>query len=281
MFDYNIFEAFKRPELVTRSVQMLDKAPAMVDFQRRLGDETTLLMAAARWGDTHAAEYLLTRLGADPDLCDVNGLRAVDIAAKFDHDDTVALLRKHASRPAGPAWLDGGADGSGGRAGDDGNGNGGGGGGGGGVWNSGGIVSSEPFFAADAEALAKGGLVSGVEYVWSVNITVTAADVPTPQPAGTCGGRFRTAPSLSVFPGKAKWIGGGGLLTASFTVSSNSTSKPADTADNADTATSINKNAGARATSDGRDSESRSLVSVVAYATGLGACVRACVRACV
>ena len=55
-------------------------------------------------------------------------------------------------------------------------------------------------------------LQPATQYLWNVSVTMLPQGVPTTP----CSGKFETAPSRDVFPGKAQWIGGGGLLTAKF-----------------------------------------------------------------
>jgi hypothetical protein len=78
-------------------------------------------------------------------------------------------------------------------------------------WRSGAIASAEQ--RLDTAELAAGlRLPPGASFGWSVRATVAAGDgAPSTL---VCEGTFETAPDAAVFPGSAKWIGGGGQLHA-------------------------------------------------------------------
>jgi hypothetical protein len=78
-------------------------------------------------------------------------------------------------------------------------------------WHSGSIDSAEQRFDT-AELVPTLWLQPGVFFRWSIKATV-AADDSAPLTL-SCDGTFETAPDASVFPGSAKWIGGGGQLHA-------------------------------------------------------------------
>lgn len=95
LFDKNIFSAFSAADNVTRAVQTLEIDRSMVNFQRRSSDDTSLLMAAARWGDIQAVTFLLTSLNADTSLRDMHGNTAENIAVMFGHHAVAEIIKKH------------------------------------------------------------------------------------------------------------------------------------------------------------------------------------------
>jgi len=71
------------------ALELLLESGAQVDEINRYGE--TALMYASAWGDTRAAQFLLIR-GASPRTPDVEGLTALDWAARNGREDVVAIL---------------------------------------------------------------------------------------------------------------------------------------------------------------------------------------------
>ena len=80
------------------------------------------------------------------------------------------------------------------------------------VWTSGETTSPDPVAIVDMTNPSLN-LSTATRYQWAVAATMLPQNETT-----TCIGSFETAPARSVFPGSAKWIGGGGLLRRSFDI---------------------------------------------------------------
>jgi hypothetical protein len=84
------------------------------------------------------------------------------------------------------------------------------------VWSSGSVTSGDPFLAVPVSAVS-GVLQPGSVYSWRVAATLSPGAATT----AFCSGSFETAPAATVFPGPARWIGGGGLLRAALDIGPN------------------------------------------------------------
>lgn len=83
------------------------------------------------------------------------------------------------------------------------------------VWTSGETASSDPVAIVDVSNSSLNlNLSTATRYQWAVVATM----LPQNEATVACTGSFETAPARSVFPGSAKWIGGGGLLRRSFDI---------------------------------------------------------------